>query len=328
MSANSQLVNAHITRVFDETGSVSTIDQTWLQTAYAWLTSNSIDKSLLHWADPAFGHIKSGSNISRIYDLGSTWLPRSLDLTPQDSTKTTYSATAINSLIPGFTNSDGSSQLYWGRGVRFNPFRAKQQLTIAALYSRTQTSSDICFVGEAASTSTTDTFQGTPNSNGALVPGISLIHTSGTPGTIQFNLQDRTLAGTGASAVVASVTASGATTQVAIGTYDGTTMKAYSDATGGTGVTTLFRDVFHVRDSGLAGARNDAPLAKPLLCVGDTLAIASLPSPNTPPFAAPTRSYVNAYAQFKASSIIVLGVGLDSTKAASLYNLLKTRAGI
>jgi hypothetical protein len=79
-----------------------------------------------------------------------------------------------------------------------------------------------------------------------------------------------------------------------------------------------------------------------VLCIGDTLAYFSYPTPNTPPFNTGTQvmsvpcsafemgtpTYTSAYAQFKASSIIVLRVGLDSTQAASLYNLLKTRAGI
>ena len=75
MTANSPLVNAHITRVGDDGGDVSTIDQAWLQTVYAWMVSNSVDKSLLHWTDPAFGVAKTGSNITRMYDFGSTWLP-------------------------------------------------------------------------------------------------------------------------------------------------------------------------------------------------------------------------------------------------------------
>ncbi len=334
MSANSPLVNAHITRVGDDGGDITTINQTWLQTAYAWLVSNSVNTSLLHWADPAFGHIKSGSNISRIYDLGSTWLPRTLDLTPRDSTKTTYSATGLNSLIPAFINADGSSQLYWGRGNRYNQLRNNQQLTIAALYARTQTASNICFAGTSTS-STVGTFftnggnysfQATPLGKNGLVAGISLVHTAGTPGTIQFSVNDKTL-----TPSVASVTASGATTQIAIGTYDGTTMTAYSDATGGTGVTTLFKDPFFASDSPLRGAINDAIAAKPFLTVGDTLSSAAYPTTNTPPYTLmpnATQTYTNAYAQFKASCIIVLRVGLDATKAASLYNLLKTRAGI
>ena len=74
-----------------------------------------------------------------------------MDLTPRDSTKTTYSATGLNSLIPAFVNADGSSQLYWGRNNRYNQIRRKQQLTIAALYARTQTSANICFVGTPTS---------------------------------------------------------------------------------------------------------------------------------------------------------------------------------
>ena len=326
MSGNSALVNAHISRVIDDGGDVSTIDQTWLQMAYTWLVSNGVDKSLLHWADPAFGVQKSGSNILRLYDLGSTWLPRSMDLTPRDSTKTTYSATGLNGQIPAFLNADGSSQLYWGRNNRYNQIRRKQQLTIAALYSRTQTSSDICFVGTPTSSTTTFTFQWTPNFNGALVPGISLVHTSGSPGSIQFSINDKTFTPT-----VASVIASGAATQIAIGTYDGKTMKAYSDATGGTGNTGLFQDPYFASDCALGGCRNGGLLHNPVLCVGDTKAYATYPSPNTPPYTTfrnAALTYTNAYAQFKASSIIVLGVGLDSTKATSLHNLLKTRAGI
>ena len=127
------------------------------------------------------------------------------------------------------------------------------------------------------------------------------------------------------------MTASGATTQIAIGTYDGTTMTAYSDGTGGSGNTGLFRDPYFASDCALAGCRNGALLDVPVLCIGDTKAYATYTSPNTPPyttFGNAALTYTNAYAQFKASSIIVLGVGLDSTKATSLYNLLKTRAGI
>jgi hypothetical protein len=345
MLANSALVNAHINRVMDDGGDPTTIDQTWLQTAYTWLTSNSVDKSLLHWADPAFGIAKSGSNITRIYDLGTTWLPRSMDLTPRDSAKTTYNATGLNSLIPAFVNSDGSSQLYWGRNNRYNQIRFKQQLTIAALYARTQTSSNICFVGTATSSTPGNrltsggnyNFDMTPKFNGPLVPGISLVHTSGRPGIIEFSLSDKS-----AISTTASVTASGARTQIAIGTYDGETMTAYSDATGGRGNTALFRDPLFAGDQALAGCRKGSSIDNPVLCIGDTKAFASYLNSNEPPYNAgsvtmtspnlayanATFTYTNAYAQFKASSIIVLGVGLDSTLAISLYNLLKTRAGL
>ena len=345
MSANSPLVNDHIKRVTFDGGDPTTIDQTWLQTAYAWLVSEGVGSSLLHWADPAFGVQKSGSNIQRLYDLGSTYLPRTLDLTPRDSSKTTYSTTAINSSIPGFVNSDGSSQLFWGRNARYNQIRWKRQLTIAVLYERSQTSSNICFVGNSTS-STTPTFITNnvnydsgqlPKFDGPLIPGISLVHTSGTPGSIEFSLSDRT-----ATSTTASVTASGAATQIAIGTYDGITMTAYSDASGGTGNTGLIQDPIFGGDQALAGARNGAFNVMPVLCVGDTKASAALPSPNEPPYGTGTPvmsypylaypqgtiTYTSAFAQFKASSIIVLGIGLDSTQAASLYNLLKTRAGI
>lgn len=346
MSANSPLVNAHINRVANEnSGDFSTIDQSWLQTVYAWLVSEGIASSLLHWADPAFGVTKSGSNITRVYDLGSTYLPRTLDLTAYDSTKTTYNATGLNSLIPAFVNSDGASYLYWGRNNRFTQIRWKQQLTIAALYARTQSTSDICFAGIPTSSTTPNwvtnpsgyNIDMTPKYTGSLIPGISLVHTSGTPGSIQFKLSDRT-----ATSQTASVTASGATTQIAIGTYDGTTMKAYSDASGGTGNTSLISDPLFAGDQALAGCRRGASLNAPLLTVGDTVAVSAFASPNDAPFttlgqvmsipnkafALGARTFTNSYAQFKASCIIILGVGLDATKASSLYNLLKTRAGI
>jgi hypothetical protein len=314
-----------------------------MQTAYQWLVDNGVSKSLLHWADPSFGVLRSGANITRIFDLGSTYLPRGLDLTTTSPSNTTYSTAGLNSLIPAFTNANGSSYLYWGRNARFNQIRWRQQLTIAALYERTQTSSNICFAGVPTS-STVGTWVSNPTNfnqghvpkfNGPLIAGTSLVHSSGTPGTIQFNLSGNS------TTVTASVTASGATTQIAIGTYDGTTMKAYSDATGGTGVTSLPRDPLFAGESSLAGCRKGGSRDKPVLCVGDTLAISSNPNPTVPPFdssqimtspfsayAHGTLAFTNAFAQFKASCIIVLGVGLDSTKAASLYNLLKTRAGI
>jgi hypothetical protein len=326
MSANSPLVNRHITRVIADGGDASTIDVTWLQTAYAWLVSNSVDKSLLHWVDPAFGVAKSGSDITRIYDLGTTWLPRSMDLTPRDRTKCTYSATGLNSLIPAFINADGSSQMYWGRNYRYVQIRRKSQLTIATLYARTQTATDVVFAGIPTSSTTTYTFLGTPDYNSSMVAGISLKHGSGTPGTISFSLNDKSF-----TPKVATVTGSGATTQIAMGTYDGTTMKAYSDVTGGIGVTTLFQDPYHGTDNALSGARKGSLVDTPVLAVGDTMAKAVFASPVVPPLITPSGpglTWTDAKAQFKASSIIVLGVGLDATKAASLYTLLKTRAGL
>ncbi len=327
MSANSPLVNRHITRVIADGGDVSTIDVTWLQTVYAWLVSNSVDKSLLHWVDPAFGVQKNSSNIQRIYDLGSTWLPRSMDLTPRDSSKTTYSATGLNSLIPAFVNADGSSQMYWGRNYRYVQIRRKSQLTIAALYARTQTSTDVVFAGIPTSSTTTFTFLGTPDYNvSAPVAGISLKHGSGTPGTISFSLNDKSF-----TPKVATVTGSGAATQIAMGTYDGTEMKAYSDASGGSVVSSLFQDPYFGTDCALGGARNGSIPNFPVLAVGDTLAKAVFDDPVVPPLVTPGGpgiTYTDAKAQFKASCIIILGVGLDGTKATSLYNLLKTRAGL
>lgn len=343
MSANAPLVNAHITRVINDGGDLSTIDQTWLQTAYAWLVSEGIELSLLHWADPAFGVKKTSSDITTLYDLGSTYLPRTLDLTTYDSSKTTYNATGLNSLIPAFVNADGASYLYWGKNNRFTQIRFKQQLTIAALYARTQTSVDVCFAGLPTS-STVGTWVSNPANynglvpkfNGALIPGLSLVHSSGSPGSINFNLSANS------TTTTATVAASGAATQIAIGTYDGTTMTAYSDASGGTGVTSMVQDPLFGGESSLSGCRNGHSSSNPVLTIGDRLMTSVYASPLEPPFAGgspvmtyPFKAYSfgtltpsDAFAQFKASSIIILGVGLDPTQAGSLYTLLKTRAGI
>lgn len=221
VSSSSAFVNEHIDRALDDGADSSTINRAFLDRADAMLTSVGVRSTLELFTHPAAGCAVSGGVISKVYDLGTTRLPRSEDFKTTTGV-TTYNATTINS-GPGWINANNNSYGYWGSQKRGNTIQKKRQITIIAAYERTQTTEDFTFMG-------TGPIFGTSTAGNAI---IALKHTSGTPGTIEFSLSDNV------STKTASVTASGSGLQIAIGTYDGTDMLAYTGATAGSAVSTL-----------------------------------------------------------------------------------------
>lgn len=220
-SSSSAFVNEHIDRVLDDGADSSTINRAFLDRADAMLDSVGIRSLLELFTHPACGVAQSATVISKVYDLGTTRLPRSEDFKTTTSA-TTYSATSVNG-GPGWTNANNNSYGYWGNLRRGNTIQKKRQITIIAAYERTQTTEDFTFVG-------TGPIWGSASDGSAI---ITLKHTAGTPGNIQFSLSDET------STKTASVAASGSGMQIAIGTYDGTNMLAYTGSTAGSAVSTL-----------------------------------------------------------------------------------------
>ncbi len=208
-----QEVNAHLTRAAAGGADMTTCDRTFMDTFYAWLTSNGLKNNLLFATMPEFCVAKSGSVISKIFDMGTTRLPRGGDYTA-GTANTSYNATGINSK-PAWVNSANTAYGYYGGG-RLNNIRRKTQITMFAAYQKPGTAIATPFV------------------SGQFSVRMMLSHTAGTPGGAEFRLYDQTQTKT------ATATVSGLATDVhtLAGTFDGTTLLAYSDAVAGSGSQT------------------------------------------------------------------------------------------
>lgn len=214
-STSATLINAHITRALADGADVTTCDRTFMDTFYTWLVSNNLENNLMFATMPEFCVAKSGSVISKVYDLGSTRLPRGGDYTPLTS-NTTYDATAVNGK-PAWVNGTNTSYGYYGGGRPYlNNIRRKTQITLFSLYEKPGTQS----------------FQ--PFSIGEGTVRMQLGHTSGSPGGVSCLLSDATQQKT-ATATIASATAvnSGACT------FDGNDWLAYGNAAAGSPQTGL-----------------------------------------------------------------------------------------
>jgi len=223
VSSSSAFVNEHYNRVADDGGDTSTVNQGFMDRFDAMLDSVGIRDILEICSHPAMGVSLTGApgGFLKVYDAGTTRLPRSQDFKARTSA-TTYDATGVNG-GPCWINANNNSYGYWGDIRRGNTIQQKRQITIIVAYERTQTTEDFTFVG------TGPIWGNTADGNKIL----TLKHTAGTPGDISFSLSDDT------STKTATVAAIGSGMQIAIGTYDGTSMFAYTGSTAGTAVTTL-----------------------------------------------------------------------------------------
>lgn len=213
-SSSSALVNSHINRVTDDGGDATKIDRTWMDAVYSYLVSNSLLSNLLFWTDAGFGVKLSGAAVTKVYDLGTTRLPRGGDYTVDPAgAGATYSATAMNATSPGWVNTAANSQGYFGGG-RVNNLRRLTEVTFVAAYQKA-------------------------NSNTATLIGMGefgltgLQHLTGTPGTIRFSFANASTTFTADGPAPGSATAA----QIIAGTFDGTTLVAYTEGVAGTGVT-------------------------------------------------------------------------------------------
>lgn len=196
-------VNAHITRALAEGADPTTCDRTFMDTFYGWLTTNGLKSSLLFATMPEFCVAKSGSVITKVFDMGTTRLPVGGDYTPTTS-NTTYNATGINSK-PAWVNGTSASYGYYGSG-RYNTIQRKTRITLLAAYQKPST-------GAFA-----------PFALGQFNRRMMLSHTSGSPGAINCLLADATQLKT-ATAAIASATA----VNTMGCTFDGTTLLGYAN---------------------------------------------------------------------------------------------------
>lgn len=214
-STSSAFVNAHLTRAAASGADMTTCNRTFMDTFDSWLTSNGLSNNLLFATMADFCVAKSGSVITKVFDMGTTRLPRGGDYTPTTS-NTTYSATGISSK-PAWVNGTNTSYGYYGGGPQgLNNIRRKTQITLFSAYQKPGTAAYTPFV------------------LGQFGSRIMLSHTSGTPGGISCLLSDATTQ-QNATATISSATAfnTGACT------FDGTTWLAYGNATPGSGLTGL-----------------------------------------------------------------------------------------
>lgn len=208
-------VNAHYTRALAEGADPTTCNQAMMDTFYGWLTSNGKKNNLLFAAMPEFCVAKSGSVITKIFDMGTTRLPRGGDYTPTTA-NTTYNATGIGGK-PAWVNGTGSSYGYYGGDRAYlNNIRRKTQITLFAAYQKP---------GTAAFN---------PFAIGQFTNRMMLSHTSGSPGAINCLISDATQQKT-ATATPASATAF----NTASCTFDGTDWIAWSNAAAGSAQTGL-----------------------------------------------------------------------------------------
>jgi hypothetical protein len=320
VSPASVLANKHVQRVQADGGDITKINVARLEAAISFLTARDWIRDLLFWASPDWGVKESAGHIVKVYCLGTTRLPRGGDLTFSTST-TTYNATGLNGTCAAFVNASNNSFSYFG-GNRFNPIRRKRQITVAAMYARTQTSADITFAGLRTSNGNIE-----GNYLGTEQPGLSLSHNAGVPGAVEFKLKDDNL-GAGARQITVTATATSAAYNIAIGTYDGSAVRAYHNGTGGAADTSYDPNPFFLRDTVLAGSKGENGTVYPVLGVGSRNVAYTAPV-NVAAITPGTYSFPANEAQFTASDIFVMARGVsgsDATLLTGLFNGFATGA--
>ena len=296
-STSSAQVNAHITRCLAAGCDSTTIDRTWLDSFDSWHSSNGLSNNLMLATMVDFGTTKDGSNvISKIFDYGTTRLPRGGDYTPM-TTSTTYSATGINSK-PAWLNANSSAKGYYGGGPGYlNNIRRKTQITILVAYQKSHTN------------------QIMPLVSGQFGSRIYLSHDSGSPGTISAALFDATQQKIATAPVIGLAT----DFHTAALVFDGTNLIAYSDGIAGTPQSGLIIPSPNLNPpDGLTGQVTVDNLTH-VLVSGDQ---GGLYSRDTNTFS----SQGNA-AQFNGAAIEVLDKGLSASQVLSWHNLIRTHQG-
>lgn len=214
-STSSAFVNAHITRALADGADSTTCNRTMMDSFDNWLVSNGLSNNLLFATMADFCVAKSGSVVTKVYDMGTTRLPRGGDYTPMTS-GVTYNATGVGGK-PAWVNATSADKGYYGGNRSYlNNIRRKTQITFFAAYQKPGTSQIQPFV------------------YGQFAGRTYLSHDSGTPGTISCALTDAT------QQKIATATPASATAfNTAACTFDGTNWTAYSNATAGTPQTGL-----------------------------------------------------------------------------------------
>lgn len=300
-SSSSALVNAHMTRVLAAGADATTINKPWLDTFYNWLVTNNLTNNLLFATMAEFGVVKDGSNvISKIFDFGTTRLPRGGDYTTL-TTGTTYNATGISS-NPAWVNGSNTAKGYYGGDRSYlNNIRRKTQITIFAAYQKPGTSQAM-FI-----------------SSGQFSGRMYLSHDSGSPGTISAALSD------GTQQKIATQTVSGSATSfhTAALVFDGTNLIAYSDATTGSAGSTQTGLVIPSPNlnppDNLTGEIGNGNLTA-VLVSGDAAGLYSR--------VGGTYNGQGNLAQYSGAATIIFDKGLSGAQMTSLDSLIRTHYGL
>jgi hypothetical protein len=288
-----EFVNKHMTRIL--AAGATDYDTSWLTTVDAWLTSNSLHQNLLFWTNPAFGVIRSGTQISKIFDLGCTRLPRGGDYTPESPSNTTYSATGLNGTTPAEVNASATlSKGYYGaaRGTtfRWSQIRRKhrQGLTLVAAYSSGNTNKKT-FIGCG---------------DGA---GFSLANSSGSPGNVEIKLSGIDLGWE----ITGTTAASASTAKIIAGTFDLTNAVAYSEGVAGSASS--------------AATQDNMPLLGPATLTKANIFIGS--GSKRTALSSGSHNYLDNEGQFTISDRVIFDKDIGATAVASLTTMLRTRIG-
>jgi hypothetical protein len=260
-SNNVEIVNRHYNRVLNDGGDTSKIDMTFLAAAAAWLTSNDCWKYLNWWVDARFGVKLDGSGfVSKVYCLGTTYLPRGGDYTPttsntfpSTSSNTSYSTTSFRGTTPSWINNASSAHGYFGNGRPCN-IQRWNEITLLAAYQKPGTASAGLFgMGE--------------------FDGMYLRHESGSSGNITFAMSAQmgsSFPYTTATAPFTTATAA----HVAAGTQGSNgDLTAYLDGVAGTVVSTSFANPNLINQSVLRGVYGLNANTLPVLASGATSAV-------------------------------------------------------
>jgi len=252
-SAQNAQVNKHVNRVINDGG--SGYDITFIASADQWLNSNNTYRYLNWWTDVRFGYKLDGSGfISKIYDLGTTLLPRGGDYTPttsntfpSTSSNTSYSATSFRGTTPSWVNNANTARGYFGNG-RANPIQRWNKITALAAYQKPGTSLATLF------------------GTGQFNRGWYLQHGSGSSGNVSF-----VMGNVGGSALITATVpfASATAAHVAVGKFDGSNLTAYLDGVAGTPVDASSLDnPGMLNDTPLRGQYRTTATTSPILISG------------------------------------------------------------
>jgi hypothetical protein len=296
----SKLVNKHITRVLAAGAVVGDIDTAWLASVDSWMSGQGLIPNLVSWVSPAFGMVRSGAPTTKIFDLGTTWLPRMGDLTAVSPANTNYSATGLSSK-PAITTATAAATFYWGSarngGLRWNPIRRKhrQGITFAGVYQKTHANITSLFgLGQFG--------------------GMYLQNTAGSPGSAKMFV-----GGWGNAWSVADThgtTLANSAVHVIGGTFDGTTATAYVEGVAGSGAGPATQD-----NAPLLGGVTFNDQQYCALYAGSQTSHVALSASST----IPTFDGASSHSQFTWSDLICFDTALTPTQMASLNTLLRTR---
>jgi hypothetical protein len=293
-SNNTAMVNKHVNRVINDGGDVTKINMTFLASADSWLTSNDAYKYVQWWADARFGVKLDGSGfISKVYCLGTTYMPRGGDYTPttsdtypSTSSNTSYSATSFRGTTPSWVNNANTAHGYFGGG-RANNMQRWNEITLLAAYQRPSGTGVAGLFGYGQ------------------FEGLYLTQDTGASGNINFGMT----AGLGGSSAYTISTAafSGATTpRVAAGVFNGSTMTTYLDGVAGTPVNaSAFSNPNLLNPSVLRGSLTALSGGRPVLCSGSDTGIKN------------SNYNINTLASFTGAGLAVFNKGLSQSLVQS-----------